>query len=353
MINDECAYAKSFVIYHSSFIIPLMQRRSFLSKSALTTALGFASLNSFGDGLTQAVECAPLASAPSDLKITDIKCGFIRGGHSLFVKIYTNQNVWGCGEGVDATPGTYHLVKLMGERIRGKSPLNVHRLFEDLRRSGFFEGAQAGMYVAVLSAVEAALWDLTGKALGMPVYQLLGGKFRDRIRVYCDTGAYRETDTGPEAFGRSAKRAVGMGFNAVKYDIDERNDPNKYDAYNWTASPGELDRMYNQIAAVRKAVGPKVDICVDMHGRYDTTTGKRVAKLMEPLNLLFLEEPFPAENPEAYKIVRESTNTPSARAKTTTLPTASENYSKWARWILSCLTCKKRVVWVKPSALRT
>ena len=287
-----------------------MQRRSFLSKSALTTALSFASLNSFGDGLTQAVERTSLASAPSDLKITDIKCGFIRGGHSLFVKIYTNQNVWGCGEGVDATPGTYHLVKLMGERIRGKSPLNVHRLFEDLRRSGFFEGAQAGMYVAVLSAVESALWDLTGKALGLPVYQLLGGKFRDRIRVYCDTGAYRETDTGPEAFGKSAKRAVGMGFNAVKYDIDERNDPNKYDAYNWTASPGELDRMYNQIAAVRQAVGPKIDICVDMHGRYDTTTGKRVAKMMEPLNLLFLEEPFPAENPEAYKIVRDSTTTP-------------------------------------------
>ncbi len=287
-----------------------MQRRSFLSKSALTTALGLAAINSFGDGLTQAVDRAPLASAPSDLKITDIKCGFIRGGHSLFVKIYTNQNVWGCGEGVDATPGTYHLVKMMAERIKGKSPLNVHRLFEDLRRSGFFEGAQAGMYVAVLSAVEAALWDLTGKALGLPVYQLLGGKFRDRIRVYCDTGAYRETDTSPEAFGKSAKRAVGMGFNAVKYDIDERNDPNKYDAYNWTASPGELERMYNQIAGVRQAVGPKVDICVDMHGRYDTTTGKRVAKMMEPLNLLFLEEPFGAENPEAYRIVRESTNTP-------------------------------------------
>ncbi len=287
-----------------------MQRRSFLTKSALTTALGLASLNTFGDGLTQAVERAPLSSAPSDLKITDIKCGFIRGGHSLFVKIYTNQAVWGCGEGVDATPGTYHLVKLMAERIKGKSPLNVHRLFEDLRRSGFFEGAQAGMYVAVLSAVEAALWDLTGKALGMPVYQLLGGKFRDRIRVYCDTGAYRETDTSPEAFGKSAKRAVGMGYNALKYDIDERNDPNKYDAYNWTASPGELDRMYNQIAGVRQAVGPKIDICVDMHGRYDTTTGKRVAKMMEPLNLLFLEEPFPAENPEAYKIVRDSTTTP-------------------------------------------
>ena len=285
-------------------------RRQFLTKSALTAALGVSSMNSWGTGLETALDRTPRSSAPSDLKITDIKCGFIRNGHSLFVKIYTNQNIHGCGEGVDATPGTYHLVKMMGERIKGKSPLNVHRLFEDLRRSGFFEGAQAGMYVAVLSAVESALWDLAGKALGVPVYQLLGGKFRDKIRVYCDTGTYRDKDKSTKAFADSAREAVKMGFNAVKYDIDERDDPNKYDAYNWTASNGELERMHNQIAAVRQAVGPKIDICVDMHGRYDTTTGKRVAKMMEPLNLLFLEEPFPAENAEAYKIVRDSTSTP-------------------------------------------
>jgi len=286
-------------------------RRSFLTKSALAGVFSATALSSsYGEGLVQAVERTPLSSAPSDLKITDIRCGYIRNGHSLFVKVHTNQGIWGCGEAVDATPGTYHLVKMMGQRIKGKSPLNVNRLFEDVRRSGFFEGAQAGMYISVLSAVETALWDLVGKALGLPVYQLLGGKYRDKIRVYCDTGAYRETDTSADAFGRSAKRAVDMGFTAVKFDIDERNDPNKYDAYNWTASPGELERMYNQIASVRKAVGPKIDICVDMHGRYDVTTGRRVAKMMEPLNLMFLEEPIPAENAEAYRIIRENTNTP-------------------------------------------
>jgi galactonate dehydratase len=286
-------------------------RRSFLTKSAIASALAATSLqHTYGAGLETAVDRAPLSSAPSDLKITDIKCGYIRNGNSLFVKVHTNQGIWGCGEAVDATAGTYHLVKLIGQRLKGKSPLNVNRLFEDIRRSGFFAGAQAGMYISVLSAVETALWDLVGKALGMPVYQLLGGKFRDKIRVYCDTGAYRETDTSPEAFGNSAKRAIDMGFTAVKYDIDQHKDPNKYDAYNWTASPGELERMYNQIAAVRKVVGPKIDICVDMHGRYDTTTGRRVAKLMEPLNLLFLEEPIPAENPEAYRQIREASNTP-------------------------------------------
>jgi galactonate dehydratase len=286
----------------------MTSRRSFLTKSAIASV--FAATNSFGSGLETAIERTPMSSAPSDLKITDIKCGFIRGGHSLFVKIHTNQGIWGCGEAVDATPGTYHLVKMMAQRIKGKSPLNVNRLFEDIRKSGFFEGAQAGMYIAVLSAVESGLWDLVGKALGLPVYQLLGGKYRDRIRVYCDTGTYRDTDKSTNNFAQSATDAVKMGFNAVKYDIDEAGDPNKYDRYNWTASPGELERMYNQIAAVRKAVGPKIDICVDMHGRYDMTTGKRVAKMMEPLNLMFLEEPIPAENVEAYKIISESTSTP-------------------------------------------
>jgi galactonate dehydratase len=295
---------------NSSYASKGTSRRDFLAKGAISAALGFSSFSSFGQGLETAIERTPLSSAPSDLKITDVRCGYVRNGNSLIVKILTNQSIVGYGEGVDATAGTYHLVKQLGNRLKGKSPLNPNRLFEDLRRGGLFAGAQAGMYVAVLSAIDAALWDLTGKALGLPVYQLLGGKFRDKIRVYCDTAAYRSKNPTPADFAKAATDAVKLGHNAVKFDIDEYNDPNKYDAYNWTASNMELDRMYNQIAAVREAVGPKIDICVDMHGRYDTTTGKRVAKMMEPLKLLFLEEPFPAENPEAYKIVRESTNTP-------------------------------------------
>jgi galactonate dehydratase len=285
-------------------------RRSFLSKGALAGALSAVTFSSFGKGLETALEQSPVMSRPSDLKITTIKCGYIRGGHSLFVKIHTNQGIWGCGEGVDATPGTYHLVKMMGKRLEGKSPLNIHRLFEELRRTGFFEGAQSGMYVAVLSAVESALWDLAGKALDLPVYQLLGGKFRDKIRVYCDTALYQSNLPTPDQFAKAATEAVKMGFNALKFDVDQHNDPAKYDLYNWTASRGELQRMYDQISAARKAVGDRIDICVDMHGRYDSTTGEQVAKLFEPLNLMWLEEPIPAENVEAYKKITDSTSTP-------------------------------------------
>src|SRR5689334_18642491 len=286
-------------------------RRSFITKAAIAAAMTpFASVSAFGEGYEQAINKTPKASPPSDLKITAIKCGYIRG--SLFVKIYTNQDIFGCGEGVDAIPGTYYLVKNFENRLKGQNPLNVHRLFENIRKSGFFQGAQSGMYVAVLSAIETALWDIAGKALNLPVYQLLGGKFRDKIRVYCDTALYQRNLPQPKDFADAAKKAKDMGFNAMKFDLDQANDPNKYDYYNWTASPAELQRMYDQIAAAREAVGPKIDILVDMHGRYDAVTAQAVSKRLEPLNLLWLEEPIPAENVEAYKLITESTSTPIA-----------------------------------------
>src|SRR5690606_24361233 len=118
----------------------------------------FNPLAGFGQALTGAVANANQASSPSELRITELKCGYIRGGASLFVKIYTNQGIYGCGEGVDAVRGTYHLVMGLGARLRGRSPLDVHRIFEELRRGGVFGGAQSGVYIAVISAIETALW---------------------------------------------------------------------------------------------------------------------------------------------------------------------------------------------------
>jgi galactonate dehydratase len=256
----------------------------------------------------QAVDSARKDSSPSALRITDVKCGYVRG--SLFVKIHTNQDVWGCGEGVDAVGGTYHLVQSIGRRLNGQNPLNVHRVFDQLRKGAVFGGGQAGVFVAVLSAIETALWDLAGKTLGVPVYQLLGGKFRDRVRVYLDTALYQSRLPTPDQFAAAASKAVADGYTAIKFDLDQAADPNKLDAFNWTASPAEVQRMVDQISAARQAVGPNVDICADMHGRYDYPTAERVAKRLEPLNLLWLEEPVPAENVDAYRRIAESTSTP-------------------------------------------
>ncbi|TXE11012.1 mandelate racemase/muconate lactonizing enzyme family protein [Algoriphagus aquimarinus] len=283
-------------------------RRSFLQKGAAAGLTGAGILATFGQGLNAAVLNQNPYSNPADLKITDVKCGFVRG--AVYVKIYTNQDVWGCGEAVDAIQGSYFLVKKLGEQIRGQSPLNPNRLAEQIRKGAFFGGAQSGVFVAVLTAIETALWDITGKVFGVPVYQLLGGKYRDKIRVYCDTALYTSTNPTPDDYAAAAKDAVSRGYNAVKFDVDDGRDPNKYDRFNWTASPAEIDRMYNAIAAVRETVGPNIDVCVDMHGRYDAITGMKMAKMYEPLNLMWLEEPVPADNPEVYKHITQETSTP-------------------------------------------
>jgi galactonate dehydratase len=283
-------------------------RRSFLASSTLGSVAAAVATTPL-TGLAQAVDRAPRASSPSDLRITAVRGGLIRGQHSLFVKIETNQGIHGCAEGVDGVYGTYFVMKHIAEQhLIGQNPLDVHRLQEEMRRGGLFKGAQGGMYVCVMSALETALWDITGKALGLPLYRLLGGKFRDEIRVYCDTAGSR---LEPAEMGRRAKEDVEKyGFDAVKFDIDDRQDPNKLDAYNWSVSPAELERMRAQITAVREAVGPKVDICVDCHGRFDEQSAHRIAKAMEPLGLMWLEEPVPAEFPEAYARIRQETTTP-------------------------------------------
>ncbi|MEO7766755.1 MAG: mandelate racemase/muconate lactonizing enzyme family protein, partial [Ferruginibacter sp.] len=185
-------------------------RRNFISKAAIAAAITpFTSLSTFGQGFTEAIDKTPKFSAPADLKITDVKCAYSGGG--LFVKISTNQDIVGYGEGVDAVGGTYYLIQRLGRQLIGRSPLTPNAIFEQFRKGAFFGGAQSGMYVAVLSAFDAALWDLCGKALGLPIYQLLGGKFRDKVRVYCDTQLYSVRNPQPDEFAKVARAAVDRG----------------------------------------------------------------------------------------------------------------------------------------------
>jgi galactonate dehydratase len=190
----------------------------------------------------------------------------------------------------------------------GEDPLDVDRLFEKVRRAHIFNGALAGNMVTAMTGVEIALWDLAGKALGVPIYRLLGGQFRERIRLYCDCGLGREER--PEAAGQKAKEIVALGFTALKFDIDDLRHPLKHDVWNHTLNNGELDAMVDKVAAVREAIGPHVDLAIDMHGRYDTRSGIRVAQAMEPFRLLWLEEPVPPENIDAMLEVKRSTRTP-------------------------------------------
>jgi galactonate dehydratase len=279
-----------------------MNRRTFINGlGAIGGALSLA-------GLSRAVQAASAPYGRPKLKITDVRIAQVLAhGHQVHVRIYTDQGLIGQGECTDAAVGSGALIPNFKRWLVGQDPLNVDYLFERIRTTGIFAGAQAGQYVTALTGVEIALWDLAGKALGLPVYQLLGGRVRDRIRVYCDSQTNSPDD--PRAKEKLAQ-IRDMGFTAVKIDIDDRNDPNRWDAVNWTASNAEIDTMMKKIRFVRESFPARVDIAVDMHGRYDMTTGKRVAKEAEPFKLLFLEEPVPPENVDAMRDIRQSTSTP-------------------------------------------
>jgi len=243
------------------------------------------------------------------MKITDLKTAEVAGhGYSLFVKVFTDEGLVGLGECIHGGAGAAALVAGMKPLLLGENPLDVDRLFEKMRRAHLFDGALAGNVVTALTGIEIALWDLAGKALGVPVYRLLGGKFRDRIRLYADCHA--GGDDSPAANAAKAQEVVALGFTALKFDIDDLNHPAKHDPWNHTLSPGELSAMVEKVAAIREAVGPSIDLAIDMHGRYDTHSAVRVAQALEPYHLLWLEEPVPPENVDALREVKRSTATP-------------------------------------------
>ncbi len=277
----------------------MFNRRSFVR----SFGAGMTGLLSLG-GLSAAIQNATSPFRRPKLKITDVQTTFVR---ALHVRIQTDQGLFGDGEGVDAVSGGASIVAGFRYALVGQDPLNVDALFERIRTSGIFAGAQAGQYVAALSAVEIALWDLAGKAVGLPVYQLLGGKMRDRVRVYCDSATNSRND--PKAKEWIAQ-IIDLGFTAAKIDIDDGRDPARFDRVNWTANNAEIDHMVDKVAFMRESLPPQIDLAVDMHGRYDLGTAKRVARLLEPFRLLWLEEPVPPENVDAMRDVRESCHVP-------------------------------------------
>jgi galactonate dehydratase len=232
-------------------------------------------------------------------------------GQATLVRIDTDEGISGYGE---ANPdagagGVVGMIKFLTPLLLGEDPRDVERVWEKLRRR-VFAGPQAGVFVIALSGIELALWDLAGKAAGQPVYRLLGGKFRDKIRVYADCG--RGDDPAGSASGCAdrAQRMVEEGFTAIKFDVDDLEHPAKFDAFNHTINNAELRSMVERVAAVREAIDPDVDLAIDLHARYDVPSACRIAWALEPFSLLWLEEPVPAENIDALARVRAQTRTP-------------------------------------------
>ncbi len=243
------------------------------------------------------------------MKISDIRTAEVRGhGYSCFVRIGTDVGLVGTGECIHGGAGIQQIIAELGRVILGEDPMNVDRLYERMRRAHVFNGANAGHLVTALTGIEIALWDLVGRAVGLPVYALLGGQFRDKVRLYADCHA--GGDDSPGANAAKAAEVVEMGFDAIKFDLDDMRSPDKKDAFNHTVSRKELDRMVAKVAAIREAVGPYVDVAMDLHGRYDAPSGARIAQALEPYDLMWLEEPVPPENIDAMREIKASTRTP-------------------------------------------
>lgn len=231
------------------------------------------------------------------MKITDIKTFVVDCFRTnwVFVKVYTDEGICGVGEGTleykeKALCGAVEHIK---NYLTGKDPRTIEKHYHDIYRDAYWRGG--AVLMSALSAVECALWDILGKSLGVPVYQLLGGKVNEDCRIYVN-GWFSGAKT-PDEFAEKAKAAVKRGVTAMKWDPFGKS-------YMQISNKG-LDIALECVAKVREAVGNDVDLLIEGHGRFDVPTGIKIAKELEQFKPMWFEEPVPPDNIDALKAVRD------------------------------------------------
>ncbi len=231
------------------------------------------------------------------MKITDIKTFVVDCFRTnwVFVKVYTDEGICGVGEGTleykeKALCGAIEHIK---NYLTGKDPRTIEKHYHDIYRDAYWRGG--AVLMSALSAVECALWDILGKSLGVPVYQLLGGRVNEDCRIYVN-GWFSGAKT-PDEFAEKAKAAVKRGVTAMKWD--------PFGKSYMQISNKDLDIALECVAKVREAVGNKVDLLIEGHGRFDVPTGIKIAKELECFKPMWFEEPVPPDNLDALKAVRD------------------------------------------------
>lgn len=251
------------------------------------------------------------------MKITAIKTAATLGhGMHLWVKIETDEGITGIGECVHGGVQAIAIIHELREQLIGRDPFMIDALFEELRRAHVFDGGFAGALITALTGIEIALWDLKGKALGVPIYELLGGKFRDSVWVYADCQV--EPSMQFSEIQRVVERVLERGFTALKVDVDLGAYTHDYrrgggipkDRFNYTADAWEHERMVALVEMVTQAAGQDAAVAVDVHTRLDIASAIRLAKDLERFHLLWLEEPVPPENIAAMREVKQASSTP-------------------------------------------
>lgn len=267
-------------------------------------------------------------SSPTDLKITDMRVAVVRSIYDYpIIRIDTNQGVYGIGEVRDA--GHKENALQFKSMLLGQNPCNVDMLFNTIKTFGNWGREGGGV-----CGIEMALLDLVGKVYGIPCYQLLGGKYRDKVRLYADTPAPREAT--PEGYRKALEGRKALGLTFIKFDIRTslfesvegglvgQKTEGEYNMRHFQRAPGSgqgakltqkgIDAAVAVVAAVREAVGDDVSLCIDHfgHGYFTTKEVIRLAEALEPFNLAWLEDPMTWDDVAAHKVVTDAIRIPVA-----------------------------------------
>lgn len=305
-------------------------RRNFLKKAGLGgMMLGGFMFSSIEDTVAQSTSKVNRMAAPSDLKITDMRYAVVMngGGRCPVIRIDTNQGIYGLGEVRDGA--TWRYAMFLKSRILGMNPCNVEMIFKRIKQFGFHARQGGGV-----CAVEMALWDLAGKAYNVPCYQLLGGKYRSKVRLYADTPEGKdEADfvskvnkrMGEEGFTfmkmdfgiELLKGIPGTTVNSNFWDIGRQwtNEPMTYGGTEHPFTQVQitdkgLDIMTQRVALVREKIGYEIPLASDHYGHFDMNNAIRLGRAVEKYRLAWLEDMIPWRFTDQLKQIAQSMETP-------------------------------------------
>lgn len=264
--------------------------------------------------------------ASRDLQITDISRFVIRGNFPWsLVRVSTNQGIEGIGETFVGEESS-DVAARFGTLLEGENPLDIDRLMDILeqRRTGTGSIGRSAM-----AGIEIALWDIKGKVLDVPVYELLGGKYRDRVRIYCDTHAGESLGQAqrqdpkdvytPESYARAAKEVIDEGFTALKFDLDVPSSRG-VDTAARRLDNAAIEHKVSLIEGVRDEIGYDVDLGVDLHWNFTVESAIRLGRKLDPYDLAWIEDPVPPEKTAAHRRVTGELETPVMTGENVTTP---------------------------------
>jgi len=278
-----------------------------LTRRNLITVAGVAAASALLPENSPIVAAVPKAATEfGRVKITDVKTASVKLTYysAHLVKITTDSGLYGIGEAYRGA-GTLDWIRKIKRYVIGEDPLQVDVLWHEMMDEGSGADARSGTLTGAIAGIESAILDLIGKMLNVPVYVLLGGKFRDKLLIYHDTGSPNKEDVRPwieEAISSRDK----YKFKAMKFDLNRfRGEP-----WNRVLHSKDLKAWVKILEAIRGELGPDFPLAVDLHWRYNTRDALKFIQSTEHLNLWFMEDPIPPENADALARITRSTKVP-------------------------------------------